>query len=67
MKRRSINMAAVKKEIIAKVQERNRELGFDYYSENIEDYVYVDTIPYEEYDLMYFICKKSKSSISIRV
>lgn len=50
-----------------KAMKRNEELGQDYYSLIGMDYAYTDTTVYDNYELMTFICPKSKSTISIKV
>ena len=53
--------------IVQKAKERNAEIGSDFLSLSGMDYSYVDSTIYSTYELMTFICPKSKSTISIKV
>jgi hypothetical protein len=50
-----------------KAKERNTELAQDFYSLDAKNYSYVDSTAYDTYELMTFICPKSKSTISVKV
>ncbi|KAA3616978.1 MAG: hypothetical protein D8M58_04730 [Calditrichaeota bacterium] len=50
-----------------KAKERNAEIGSDFFSLSGIDYSYVDSTIYETYELMTFVCPKSKSTISIKI
>ena len=57
----------LKKAIREKAENRNRELNKDFYSNNPDDYEFVDINSYDSFKLLLFRCPKSKSTVSIKI
>lgn len=48
-----------------KARKKNKELGFDYYSENPDDYTYSGAYEDKENCVFYFTCPNSFSTVSV--
>lgn len=56
-----------KEAILEKAQNRNKELKKEFYSNNPEEYEFVDINVFPDYKLLLFRCPKSKSTVSIMI
>jgi len=56
-----------KEAIVKKAQNRNKELKKEFYSNNAEEYEFVDINVFTDYKLLLFRCPKSKSTVSLKI
>ena len=64
---RPLQLKELKKAILQKVKIKNKELNNEYYSNNVEDYEFVDINDFTDYKLLLFRCPKSKSTVSLKI